>query len=74
MQTHQLLMHNMLNPLLNTYPDCQVQNERVIRNLTLQLMGSWKIIFLSGGPFDILKPIVRFIRLDSFFKNILLHK
>lgn len=45
-------------------------NAMAIKALGLMIRGSWKTKLLSGGPFDFLKRIVRFIGLEKIFRRL----
>jgi hypothetical protein len=50
--------------------ESMINNEAAIKGLTLQVNKSWKSIFLSGGPFDFIKRIIRSLGLEKLMKKI----
>jgi len=68
MRREEIRMRNKLMPFLKD-PESRANNLNAIKGLTLQVKGSWKKIFLSGGPFDFVKKGLRVFGLEKIVQR-----
>ncbi len=59
-----------LAPMFKDNIEATEVNENAIKVASLQIKGSWKRIFLAGGPFDFIKKVLRVIGLEKLAKKI----
>jgi glycosyltransferase involved in cell wall biosynthesis len=74
MRREEIKMRQKLVPLLEGDPESELNNANAIKGLSLQVNKSWKTVFLSGGPFDFLKKIMRVIGLERVARKIFYNK
>lgn len=70
MRKEEIRMREKLAPQIQEYPEAFQNNKDAIKGLALQVDGSWKNIFLSGGPFDLVKKLLQRIGLDKVLKRL----
>lgn len=70
MRKEEIRMREKLVPLLQEYTEAFQNNKDAIKGLALQVNGSWKNIFLSGGPFDSVKKIFRKMGLEKLVRRL----
>jgi glycosyltransferase involved in cell wall biosynthesis len=70
MWSEELKMRQKLAPLLVHNPQAVINNENAMKSFQLKLGKSWKQTFLSGGKFDFIKKILRFLGLERLAKRI----
>lgn len=70
MRGEEIKMRKKLIPLLQGDESSLTNNENAIKGLSLQVSKSWKKIFLSGGPFDFIKKILRATGLEKIAQKI----
>lgn len=61
--------HERLLPLLTAFPDAYQNNLLTIKTFKLETSGSWKRVFMSGGVFDFLKPVLRKLKFDGVIRR-----
>jgi glycosyltransferase involved in cell wall biosynthesis len=70
MRGEEIKMRNKLIPLLQGDEESLHNNANAIKGLSLQVKGSWKKIFLSGGPFDFIKKLIRAAGLEKIAQKL----
>ncbi|MEI9912658.1 MAG: hypothetical protein WDO71_25285 [Bacteroidota bacterium] len=70
MRGEEIKMRNKLMPLLQGDQEALLNNTNAIKGLSLQVKGSWKKMFLSGGPFDFIKKILRATGLEKIAQKL----
>lgn len=70
MWSEELKMRQKLAPLLKGNSEAIVNNDNAIKSFSYKLKKSWKNIFLSGGPMDFIKKIIRVLGLEKLAKKI----
>lgn len=61
--------HERLIPLLTAFPIAYQNNLLTIESFKLEIAGSWKKIFMSGGAFDFVKPLFRKLKIDRLIRK-----
>lgn len=74
MWSEELNMRRRLVPLLANDTEATENNNNAMQAFEYKLRRSWKNIFLSGGPFDFLKRVLRAFGLEKMFKRLLYKK
>lgn len=74
MRSEEIKMREMLKPLLIDNAEASLANNRSIEWLQIQVTGSWKKIFLSGGPFDPIKRVLSKIGIAGLLRKIVYKK
>lgn len=69
MYSDELKMRMKIKPLLKGYPLPEKTNDYAIKSFEMRLSGSWKTRLLSGGRFEVLKSMLRFLGLERVFKK-----
>jgi len=63
-------MRQKLAPLLKGNKEAEENNENAIKSFSIKLKKSWKNVFLSGGPFDFFKKVLRFLGLERLAQKV----
>lgn len=70
MRSEEIKMRKKLIPLLQGNEPALANNANAIKGLSIQVKGSWKKIFMSGGPFDFIKKLLRIMGLEKIVQKL----